>query len=64
VKLAFAPLALVVVLVAGCGGGGGSSSSSPSAQDWANGLCSAITTWSDSVKTAGESLKATCRKAT
>jgi len=57
VKLAFAPLALVVVLVAGCGGGGGSSSSSPSAQDWANGLCSAITTWSDSVKTAGESLK-------
>ena len=57
-KLALAPLALAVVLVAGCGGGGSSSSSSsPSPQDWANGLCSAITTWSDSVKTAGESLK-------
>ena len=57
-KLALAPLALAVVLVAGCGGGGSSSSSSsPSPQDWANGLCSAITTWSNSVKTAGESLK-------
>jgi hypothetical protein len=58
VKLALAPLAVAVVLVAGCGGGGSSSSSSsPSPQDWANGLCSAITTWSNSVKTAGESLK-------
>jgi hypothetical protein len=55
-KLALAPLALAVVLVAGCGGGG-SSSSEPSAQDWAEGLCSSITTWSDSVKKAGESLK-------
>lgn len=57
-KLALAPLALAVVLAAGCGGGGSSSSSSePSPKDWADGLCSAITTWSDSVKTAGESLK-------
>jgi hypothetical protein len=57
-KLALAPLALAVVLVAGCGGGGSSSSSSePSPKDWADGLCSSITTWSDSVKTAGESLK-------
>ena len=57
-KLALAPLALAVVLVAGCGGGGSSSSSSePSPKDWADGLCSAITTWSGSVKTAGESLK-------
>jgi hypothetical protein len=55
-KLALAPLALAVVLVAGCGGGG-SSSSSPSTKDWADGLCSAITTWSNSVKSAGESLK-------
>jgi hypothetical protein len=44
------------VLVAGCGGSS-SSSSEPSPKDWADGLCSAITTWSNSVKTAGESLK-------
>jgi hypothetical protein len=55
-KLALAPLALAVVLLAGCGGSS-SSSSEPSAKDWADGLCSAITTWSDSVKAAGESLK-------
>jgi hypothetical protein len=55
-KLALAPLALAVVLAAGCGGGG-SSSSSPSAEDWAQDLCSAITNWSDSVKTAGQSLQ-------
>lgn len=57
-KLALVPVALAVVLVAGCGGGGSSSSSSsPSPKDWADNLCSAITTWSNSVKTAGESLK-------
>src|SRR3954466_1493435 len=53
-----APLALAVVLVAGCGGGGSSSSSSsPSPKDWADGLCSAITTWSTSVQQAGQKLK-------
>jgi hypothetical protein len=58
VKPALAPLALAVVLAAGCGGGGSSSSSSsPSPKDWADGLCSSITTWSDSVRTAGESIK-------
>jgi hypothetical protein len=57
-KLALAPLVLAVVLVAGCGGGGSSSSSSsPSPKDWAQGLCSAITTWSSSVKSAGQSLQ-------
>src|SRR5436190_12043462 len=55
-KLALAPIALAVVLAAGCGGGG-SSSSSPSPKDWADNLCSAITTWSTSVQTAGQSLK-------
>jgi phosphoenolpyruvate-protein kinase (PTS system EI component) len=55
-KLALAPLALAVVLAAGCGGSS-SSSSEPSPKDWADGLCSAITTWSNSVKTAGETLK-------
>lgn len=55
-KLALVPIALAALLVAGCGGSS-SSSSEPSPKDWADGLCSAITTWSDSVKTAGESLK-------
>lgn len=56
-KLALAPLALAVVLVAGCGGSSSSSSSSPSPKDWADNLCSAITTWSTSVQSAGQSLK-------
>ena len=59
-KLAFIPLAaIVVVLAAGCGGGGSSSgsSSSPSPKDWANNLCSAISTWSDSVKKSGQTLQ-------
>jgi len=55
-KLALLPVALAALLAAGCGGSS-SSSSSPSPKDWADGLCSAITTWSNSVKTAGESLK-------
>jgi len=55
-KLALVPIALAALLVAGCGGSS-SSSSSPSPQDWADSLCSSITTWSNSVKSAGESLK-------
>jgi hypothetical protein len=57
-------LALVVltaaVAAAGCGGGKSSSSSSDtsSADDWANGLCSALVTWTNSVKSATGSLKA------
>jgi hypothetical protein len=57
-------LALVVltaaVAAAGCGGGSKSSSSSSntsSADDWANGLCSALVTWTSSVKSATGSLK-------
>jgi hypothetical protein len=56
-KLVLIPVALAVVLVAGCGGGSSSSSSSPSPKDWANDLCTSITTWSTSVKKSGESLK-------
>ena len=48
-------LLLLVVLVAGCGGGGSSGSSSTS--DWANGFCSAITSWTTSIQTAGKSLQ-------
>ena len=45
---------LLVVLVAGCGGGGSSGSSTT---DWANGFCSAITSWTTSIQTAGKSLQ-------
>jgi hypothetical protein len=55
-KLGLLPVALAVLLAAGCGGSS-SSSSSPSPKDWANDLCSSITTWSNSVKEAGNSLK-------
>jgi gas vesicle protein len=62
VKLAFLVVAVAALLAAGCGGssktgGSSSSSSTQSPKDWANGLCSAITTWSDSVKSAGQSLQ-------
>jgi hypothetical protein len=42
------------VLAAGCGK---SSNSASSPTDWADGLCSALTTWSGSVKSAANSLK-------
>jgi uncharacterized phage infection (PIP) family protein YhgE len=47
---------LLVVLAAGCGGGGSSSGSS-STSDWANGFCSAITSWTTSIQSAGQSLR-------
>jgi hypothetical protein len=53
---ALASFVLLAALAAGCGGGGGGSSNPESAQDWADGVCSAINTWSDSLKSAGQSL--------
>ena len=54
---AIASFFLLAVLAAGCGGGGGGgSSNTESAQDWADGVCSAINTWTDSLKSAGQSL--------
>jgi hypothetical protein len=53
----------LAMLSAGCGGKSSSSSSqstsaaSTSAADWANGLCSAVSTWSTSVQTTTTSLK-------
>ena len=44
--------AVGVVLVAGCGG-----DDEASAEDWANGVCSAFTDWREAVTTAGESLR-------
>src|SRR6266550_7083287 len=54
--LAISSLVVLAALAAGCGGGGGGSSDTKSAQDWADGVCSAINTWSDSLKSAGQSL--------
>jgi len=56
VPAVIASLLLLVVLAAGCGGGGGGSSNTESAQDWADGVCSAINTWTDSLRSAGQSL--------
>ena len=47
----------VLLMVLGAGCGGSKSSNTSSTTDWANGLCSAITTWTGSLKAAGDSLK-------
>jgi phage-related protein len=54
VTLALTVLGAVLTTV-GCGGG--SSSSGSSADEWASGFCSALTTWTASVKSAGTSLQ-------
>ena len=54
--LALASLIVLAVLAAGCGGSGGSSNDTTSAPQWADGVCSAINTWTDSLKSAGQSL--------
>jgi hypothetical protein len=47
-------LLIVAVVAAGCGS---SESSEPeTAADWANGVCTAVTTWTDSVKSAADPL--------
>ena len=52
--LSFAALLVVVVLAAGCG----SNDSQPSSTaDWADGVCTAITTWTDSIKSAADPIK-------
>jgi hypothetical protein len=53
---ALASLLVLAVLAAGCGGGGGGGNETTSAQDWADGVCSAINTWTDSLRSAGQSL--------
>jgi hypothetical protein len=54
--LAISSLAVLAFLAAGCGGGGGGSSNTESAQDWADGVCSAINTWTDSLRSASASV--------
>jgi hypothetical protein len=53
---ALASLLVLAVLAAGCGGGGGGGDETTSAQNWADGVCSAINTWTDSLRSAGQSL--------
>ena len=47
---------LAVAVAAGCGGGGGNGGST-SATEWADGLCSAITTWTSAISSATSSLQ-------
>src|SRR5262249_18487727 len=51
--------AALALLAAGCGGGSKSSSSGGTvpAEDWANNVCSAITTWTSSVRKTGDDLR-------
>lgn len=51
-----ATLVAGIALVSGCGGGSSSSDTKP-AEDWANSVCSAITTWTSSVRQTGDSLR-------
>jgi hypothetical protein len=49
---------LAVSFAVGCGGdGGGGSSDTSSTTEWAQGFCSAISDWTDSVSSATGSLK-------
>jgi hypothetical protein len=55
---ALAAVFAAVLLASGCGGGGKSSSSDTKpAEDWANSVCSAITTWTSSVRQTGNDLR-------
>ena len=46
-------VAALALLVAGCGGSDESSSASPT-EEWADGFCTAITTWTDSLQSVTE----------
>jgi hypothetical protein len=50
-------LALVLVLAVLAAGCGSKSSEPTSTADWADGVCSAITTWAGSIKSSADSLK-------
>ena len=55
----FAVSLFAAFALAGCGGGGGDggSSGAVSTSEWADGLCSSIVDWTDSVSSAATSLK-------
>jgi hypothetical protein len=50
-RLRFVAVVLVVALAAGCG-----SEKPKTTTDWANGVCTAITTWRDATKSAADSV--------
>jgi hypothetical protein len=54
--------ACAALLASGCGGGGGGSDTT-SPEDWANGVCKALTTWRDSIQSSAKELQSTPSKA-
>jgi len=55
--LVTATVAAAALLAAGCGGSSDSSSDTSPTATWADGLCSAITTWTSSISSIGDTLK-------
>ena len=55
-RLLVPALVTLALLAAGCGGDGGNGDETLSATEWANGLCGAITNWTESVQSATEPL--------
>jgi methyl-accepting chemotaxis protein len=55
--LVAACIAGVALLAAGCGGSSDSSSDTTAATEWADGVCSSITTWKSSITSIADSLK-------
>jgi len=52
-----ATVVLVAALAAGCGSSSSSSSGTTPTSEWADGLCSAITTWTSSLTSIGDTIK-------
>jgi len=50
-------VAALTLVAAGCGGGSDSSSTASPADEWAAGFCTAVTTWTDSIKSVGDGFK-------
>ncbi len=56
--LGVAVVAAAALVAAGCGGSSSSSSDTSPATTWADGVCSAVATWTSSISSIGDSLKA------
>jgi hypothetical protein len=59
-----AAASLLAAVAAGCGSSSETSTQGPSAVDWANGLCSAVTSYKSSLGDVGKSLKSTPSRST